>query len=288
MKFLNKMERKFGKYAIPNLTLFIIGTYIIGYLLDMVAPNLIIWLYLNPALILRGQVWRLVTWLLVPPGQLGFFTIIMLFFYYSIGSTLERTWGTFRYNVYIFGGILTTIVGAFVLYGISALVYGPVEAFVYSTVYSAAFGTYYISMSIFLGFALSYPDMQVLLMFLIPIKMKWLAILDLVFLAYDMLRGIRAGNWGICVVILSSLLNVLVFFLSTRNYRSVSPREMHRKQVYRRQTQQPGGITKHKCAICGRTEQDSPDLEFRFCSKCDGNYEYCQDHLFTHEHKKGK
>lgn len=286
MKFLNKMERKFGRYAIRNLTMFIIGTYIIGYLLEIFAPRVVTYFYLNPYLILHGQVWRLVSWLLVPPGGFDIFTIIMLLFYYSIGNTLERTWGTFRYNVYIFGGIFATIVGAFVLYGISILAYGPELAAVNMLGYSVAFSTSYISMSIFLGFALAYPNMQVLLMFIIPIKMKWLAILDVVFLAYDMIGGLMKGNWGICVVILSSLLNVLVFFLSTRNYRTVSPKEIHRKQVYRQQTRQRPGVTKHKCAVCGRTELDSPDLEFRFCSKCDGNYEYCQDHLFNHVHKK--
>ena len=81
-------------------------------------------------------------------------------------------------------------------------------------------------------------------------------------------------------------LNFLIFFFSTRNYRSVSPKEVHRKRTYHRQVQQPKGVTRHKCAICGRTELDDPNLEFRFCSKCNGNYEYCQDHLFTHEHVK--
>ena len=155
MKFLNKMERKFGRYAIRNLTMFIIGTYIIGYLLEIFAPRLVAYFFLNPYLILHGQVWRLVSWLLVPPEGLNIFTIIMLLFYYSIGNTLERTWGTFRYNVYIFGGIIATIVGAFVLYGISILAYGPELAVINTISYSVAFSTYYISMSIFLGFALT-------------------------------------------------------------------------------------------------------------------------------------
>ena len=89
------------------------------------------------------------------------------------------------------------------------------------------------------------------------------------------------------VTILLSLLNFLIFFLSTRNFRRMSPKEVHRRHVYRAQTAQPrrgAKISKHKCAICGRTELDDPNLTFRFCSKCEGNYEYCQDHLFTHEH----
>lgn len=281
MDFLNKMERKLGRYAISNLSIYIVGTYIIGYLMQFFAGNILEYLWLDPYKILHGQVWRLVSWLLVPPWSFSILIVITLFFYYSIGTTLERSWGTFRYNVYIFGGIIATIVGAFVLYGISVLAYGSQGAALVSMVYSTRFSTYYISMSIFLGFAITYPDMQVLLYFLIPLKIKYLAYLDLVYLAYAMIKG----NWGDRVVIIASLLNVLVFFLSTRNYRSLSAKEIHRKQVYRQQMRQPKGITKHKCAICGRTELDGDHLEFRFCSKCDGNYEYCQEHLFTHEHK---
>lgn len=282
MNFLNKLERKLGRFAISNLTLYIIGTYVLGYFLQFFAGNVIRYFYLDPYLILHGQVWRLVTWLFVPPWRFSFLLVITLYFYYAIGNTLERTWGTFRYNFYIIGGILTTIIGAFFLYGISVLLYGGQQAAVLSQLYSRAFSTYYISMSIFLGFAMTYPDMQVLFLFLIPIRMKYLALLDVVLLGFDMLRN----GWGIRIVIICSLLNVIVFFVCTRNYRFVSPKEVRRKQVYRRQVRQAAGITKHKCAICGRTEKDGDNLEFRFCSKCEGNYEYCQDHLFTHTHKK--
>ena len=284
MNILNKLERKLGRYAISNLTLYIIGTYVLGYLLQFFAGNLIRYFYLDPYLILHGQVWRLVTWLLVPPWQFSVLVLITLWFYYFIGNTLERSWGTFRYNFYIFSGILTTIVGAFVLYGVSALLYGGQMGAMYSQLYAGAFSTYYISMSIFLGFALTYPDMQVLLMFVIPIKMKYLAVFDVALLAYSMIQP--GSGWGIRVVILSSLLNVLIFFLATRRYHTISPKEVRRKQAYRRQMRQAAGGTKHKCAVCGRTEQDGENLEFRYCSKCDGNYEYCQDHLFTHTHKR--
>ena len=138
-------------------------------------------------------------------------------------------------------------------------------------------------MTIFLAFAVCYPDMQVLLYFIVPIKMKWLAAVYAVLILFQMLETGWAGR----VAILMSVLNFLVFYLSTRNYRRISPKEIHRRQAFKSQMRQPSprsGITKHKCAICGRTEKDDPALEFRFCSKCEGNYEYCQDHLFTHQH----
>ena len=142
-------------------------------------------------------------------------------------------------------------------------------------------------MSIFLAFAVMYPDMQVMLYFIIPIKMKWMAIVYAVLTLYEFI----VSGWAGRVAIFMSLLNFIIFFFSTRNFKRYSPHEIHRRQQFKSQMRQPrpgSGITRHKCAICGRTELDDPNLEFRFCSKCDGNYEYCQDHLFTHKHiKKG-
>ncbi|MEI3340480.1 MAG: hypothetical protein V8R80_11525 [Eubacterium sp.] len=96
------------------------------------------------------------------------------------------------------------------------------------------------------------------------------------------------SGWTGRVAILASVLNFLIFFFATRNYQRISPKEIHRKKNFQRQMKSArgNGVTKHKCAICGRTELDDPNLEFRFCSKCNGNYEYCQEHLFTHQHVK--
>ena len=149
-------------------------------------------------------------------------------------------------------------------------------------VYFGSFSTYYINMSIFLAYAATFPEMQVLLMFIIPIKVKWLGIVYGAMLVFECLTG-GIVTW---FVIGSSLLNFLVFFLTSRNHIHMSPRQMKRRQEFKRQTHSAPGITKHKCAVCGRTEKDDPTLEFRFCSKCYGNYEYCQYHLYTHEHIK--
>ncbi len=271
MKFLNKMERKFGRYAIHNLPAYIIALYAAGYLIWFLMPELLSYCTLRPDLILRGQVWRVVSWILVPPGQPDLFTIIMLYFYFSLGKTLEYTWGAFRFNVYIISGIIFTVIGAFLLYFIGGGMIGY-------------FSTYYINMSIFLAFALTYPDMQVLIYFLIPIKMKWMGLLYGFFIVLSVVQG----SWADRVSIIASLMNFLVFFMLSRNVRRYSPREVHRRREFKKQVQkiQPQGGTRHKCAVCGRTENDGEHLEFRFCSKCEGNYEYCQDHLFTHQHVK--
>lgn len=300
--FLYKMERKFGKYAIRNLSLVLILCYGAGYLISILNPTFLYYLTLNPYQILHGQVWRLVTWIMVPPSSLDFFTLIMLYFYYSVGTNLERTWGVFRYNLYLLSGMIFTIIGSFVLYAILNVqnevliqAVGAGTFFSNNTLgggYFMLFSTYYINMSIFLGFAATFPNLEVMLMFLIPIKVKYLGLIYAVLLIYNFLMS----PLTVKVVILASLLNFLVFFLTTRNYKQISPKEIKRKQNFRRAVKMgeqgrnstfSGGktvVTRHRCAVCGRTELDDETLEFRFCSKCEGNYEYCMDHLYTHEH----
>lgn len=283
MNWIDKLERKFGRFGVENLTMYVIICYVVGYFLAYFNPSLLSMLSLEPALILRGQIWRIITWAIYPPSMSNvlWFVIAIVFFYYPIGTSLERTWGSFRYTLYIFSGILFSVIGAFILYFITGA-YGI----------GSLFNTYYISLSVFLAYALSYPDMQILLWFVIPIKMKWMAIVYGVMVLYDMITYLRMGLWVYVVPIIASLLNFVLFFFSTRNVQRYNPKEVHRRREFKKAVAQSrvnpatGGITKHKCAICGRTEKDDPNLEFRFCSKCNGNYEYCQDHLFTHQHVK--
>ena len=279
MNWIDKLERKFGRFGVENLTMYVIICYVVGYFLAYFNPSLLSLLSLEPALILRGQIWRIITWVIYPPSMSNvlWFVIAIVFFYYPIGTSLERTWGSFRYTLYIFSGILFSVIGAFILYFITGA-YGI----------GSLFNTYYISLSVFLAYALSYPDMQILLWFVIPIKMKWMAIVYGVMVLYDMITYLRMGLWVYVVPIIASLLNFVLFFFSTRNMQRYNPKEVHRRREFKKAVAQSrvnpatGGITKHKCAICGRTEKDDPNLEFRF----NGNYEYCQDHLFTHQHVK--
>ncbi|MCH5249754.1 MAG: hypothetical protein J1E98_07465 [Lachnospiraceae bacterium] len=286
---MSSFEKRFGKYAIRNLSFVLVACYAIGYVLNIMSPGFIYYYFaLNPYAILHGQIWRLVTWILIPPAESNiFFTLIMLYFYCSIGTTLERTWGTYRYNVYLFSGMLFTILGSFLLMGYTYLF--PSDEFVrlgaynYFLLYSLYFSTYYINMSIFLAFAATFPDISVLLMFIIPIKVKWLGVIYGIMLIFSFLQG----DVNIKFAIAASLLNFVVFFLTSRNMMHLNPKQIHRRQEFKRDVRRgSSGITKHKCAICGRTEVDSPDMQFRFCSKCDGNYEYCEEHLYTHTHVK--
>lgn len=293
MKFSSNFEKKFGKYAVKNLSMVLIICYACGYVLRMISPGIMDFLYLNPyQIIFHGQIWRLVTWLIVPPSSFDIFTLLMLYFYYSLGTTLERTWGTYRYNVYIFSGILFTIAGAFLLFAYTAVFQNEVDTklalymlwVVDNNGRSLApmFSTYYVNMSIFLAFACTYPNMQVMMFFLIPIRIKILGIIYGALLVYQFLMGSIADQF----VIAASLMNFVVFFITGRGKVHMTPKQAKRRQEFRREVKKTTRVTRHKCAICGRTEETNPELEFRFCSKCQGNYEYCQDHIFTHTHIK--
>jgi hypothetical protein len=285
---LDKLEKKFGRYAINNLIVYLLGGYAIGYLLSFgqrfTGVPYLNYLTLEPYYILHGQIWRIISWVIIPPDTSIIWAIIMFMLYYQLGQTLERTWGAFRFNVYIFGGMVFTLLGAFVTY----FIYGGTLPVGYIGQITS---TYYINLSIFLAFSTCFPDMQVLLYFIIPIKMKWMSIFYMVIIGYEVVRYCLAGAFFAAVPVIASLLNFFIFFMMTRNMSRFNPKDIHRRNEFKRQatpprTQYRDGtpIARHKCAVCGRTELTNPGLEFRFCSKCNGNYEYCSDHLFTHNH----
>ena len=294
MKFINKIERKFGKYAIRNLMFYIIGLYILGLMIQLFGGDFYYnYLSLNVSKILTGQVWRIVTFIIAPPTDSSLiFMVFTLYLYYMIGTVLENVWGAFRFNLYFFMGILFHVIAAFLIY------------FIFGENYE--FTTYYINLSLFFAFALTYPDMEFLLFFVLPIKVKLLAFIDAIYMMativfgygfqflpvqmqYDMLMPlIQLGivpSPVIATAALVSVLNFVVFFLLTRNYKRISPKEIKRKRAYKKQVNIAKNNMIHKCAICGRTSEEFPELTFRYCSRCKGNYEYCQDHLFTHEHR---
>ena len=283
---MSNFEKKFGKYAIKNLSLILIMCYACGYLMKWINPGFFTYLYLNPYEIIHHfQIWRLLTWLIVPPDSFDFWTLLMLYFYYSIGTSLERTWGTYRYNVYIFSGILFTAVGAFILYGVSSLL-GAQSLGLWTTVngyitYPTMFSTYYVNMSIFLAYAATFPDYEVLLFFILPIKVKFLGIIYGAMLVYQFIVGYGTSsalfyyNLGIRFVITASLLNFVVFFFTSRRKVRRGPIQITRQQAakqqsFRHEAKKSGSITRHKCAVCGRTDETNPELEFRVCSKWNG------------------
>lgn len=189
MKWVYRLERKFGRFYIPRLMLVIIAGQAMVYLASQLSPAIqlmnrlsLVW----PA-VARGEVWRLVTFVFIPQTTSPFGLILSLYFYYLIGNTLENTWGGFRFNVYYLCGMIGAILAA-------AL---------------TGYGTgYYINLSLFFAFAVLYPDFQVLLFFILPIKMKYLALASGALCLIDLLFG----SWSARAAIVLSLVNFLLFF----------------------------------------------------------------------------
>ncbi len=289
MRWLDKMERRFGRYAIPNLMYYIIILYALGFVVQVVSPELYYqYLALDAAAILRGEVWRIFTFIIQPPTGSFIFIFFSLYLYYMIGKMLEYQWGAFRFNMYFFSGLILHVLVCLAIY----LVTG----------YNMSYGTMYLNMSLFFAFAALFPDVQFLLFFIIPIKCKYLGYANGLYFIITIVAGfivpIGTPTWrsliefGILatpansVAALVSFLNFIIFFLAMRRSR-FSPKDLKRRRTYGKKVKAAAArSSRHRCAVCGRTEKDGEELEFRFCSKCAGNYEYCQDHLFTHEHRK--
>ena len=278
-QILNKLERRFGRYAVPDLIKYVVALYCAGAVIGLLNRDIYYqYLSLNMEAVFHGQIWRLFTFLIEPYGfsrGMGMLISIIFFLFrvnlfFLFGRSLEQAWGTFRFNMYFFSGYLLNIIAALILY------LSPMHATLYDS------GFQYIYWSMFFAFALLNPNMEFLLYMVLPIKVKWLAILDAAFMLYQIFGNIRYGIllmrlgqyfdaemcFSAAVAIVVAMANFLIYFFATPAGGRYE------------------GGARHRCAVCGRTELDNENLDFRFCSKCEGNYEYCSDHLFTHQHVK--
>ncbi len=263
MKWLNKLERKYGKYAINNLMLYIVLLTGTVYLLSMFdrTGSFLYRLALIPSRVMQGEIWRLITYIFIPPRTSPIFIFFVLYFYYMIGTGLERAWGSFKFNVYYLIGIIATTLAAFLTRGTAT--------------------SLYLNLTLFLAFARLYPNHQILLFFIIPVKMKYLAWFNWALFGLTILTGPIPSK----ITALVALTNYFIFFGKDLI------NDIKRKQkVHKNRRRFESGKnwndqeTAHRCHKCGITEKDDPKMDFRYCSKCEGAYEYCWDHLQDHEH----
>lgn len=259
LKWLNKLERKYGRYAISGLMKYIVAANLAVFLLEVINPGLEANLMLIPQAVMAGQVWRLVTFILIPPATSAFWILFTLYFYYIIGMGLEQAWGSFKFNIYYLVGMIATI--------IVSLIGG-----------SPAIGVF-INLSLFLAFASIYPNHEVLLFFILPVKVKYLGILNAVLLAQQFIMG----GVGIKLMILASLANYFIFFGKDFIELFKTKKKVKRNKEKFKVIEMKDYV-RHRCTVCGITERDDPNMEFRYCSKCSGHKEYCMNHLKNHEH----
>lgn len=272
---------KHPNFGIPNLMLWIVAANVLVYILDLFSSGTFSGiLAFIPAYIFKGQVWRLITFVFVPSfGSNIIFFAISAYFYYFIGSRLEQQWGTARFNFFYGSGVVLAILVG-LLAGLVAG--GGVETATMQ----------YNNLSLFFAFASLFPDMTVLLFFILPVKVKWIAYLDAALLLYSIISLLLRGQFVMALLPVLAILNYLVFFgdslieaLRGRAQRTQyrhSRQTIHFKRAARQAKQKTGYL--HKCSVCGRTDADYPDLEFRYCSRCAGYRCYCIDHINNHVH----
>ena len=270
MTWLDKLERKFGRFYIPNLMLIITIGIAFVYLVDSYAQiNIASLLYLDRSLVFSGQIWRLITFVFVPQsGQSTIFLILTLYFYYFSGRYLEEYWGSFRFNVYYLSGIIITVIVALIT-GVTGVT-GE-----------------YVNLSLFFAFAKLFPDMELLFMFFIPIKVKYLGYLNWAILLLETGSALLRGDFLGALLVVVPIINYLIFF-GKSNYNQAKRRKSSviRMKDYKKKIKTVNKEYTHKCEVCGKTDTDYPDMEFRYCSKCEGQHCYCSEHIFDHIHVK--
>lgn len=275
-------------FGIPNMMLYIVaGNLIVRLLASMDSTNTLYSLLLfSPYHLFRGEVWRLFTFVFVS-NQNGLWLLLFLYLYYWIGTSLEREWGQARFTLYYLSGMLLTVIYGIIVYFLA----GGAEAAARTG--GILFTADYINLSLFFAFATLFPDMQLLLFFFIPIKIKWIALINAAFFLLSILQGIVAGYWFISLLPLVAMLNYLIFCYDELR-RALAPylRKKPRKTVdFKKEAQKFRKKQAKKnygkmCEVCGKTDVDYPDLEFRYCSKCEGIHCFCIDHINNHIHFK--
>ena len=268
--------------GIPNLMLYVTLGSAIVYLLSTFDRSATLYyaLCFDRSLILQGQIWRLFTYAFTYTGGNVLTTVIGLICYFSLGRAMENAWGTLRFNLFYFTGM--------VLMDIYAMLFG------------VAADIYYLNMSLFLGYATLYPNAQFLLLFIIPVRAWIFALIDLVLI----LAELFLYPFPYSTFPLVALANYFLFF--GKDVVNVIPLtwRANLRRLFRKKKTASGGKTipfptagsyqaatatvkapyTHKCTVCGKTDISNPELEFRYCSRCNGYHCYCQEHISNHTH----
>ncbi len=298
------LRKKFDRFCfqnrdkgIPNLMLYIcIGSAIV-YLFSTVSNNYVLYDFLrfDLQLIFKGQVWRLFSYVLTMQNGNILLTLLLLVCYYSLGRAMENIWGTLRFNLFYLTGV--------VMMDIYALVIGLLMP-QWQDYMSFAVDVSYLNMSLFLGYATLYPDAHFLLFFIIPVKAWIFALIDLLIVVF----GLISYPFPVNLFSVISLANYFLFFgKDVLNILPMSWRANARR-LFRKNPKKTGGNSgpkvvpfpkagsyeassatvkapyNHKCMVCGRTDASNPELEFRYCSRCNGYHCYCEDHIRDHQH----
>lgn len=268
MSLLKRLESRLRRWAIPNLTGLIIGGQVVLLVVYFLRAgqggggNPFANLYLIPGKVLEGEIWRVVSFVFIPFSTQFLWAIISWMLFYMFGNSLEKQWGVFRYNLFLGIGLVATVAASFAMLAVSP---GHIadNSFLYGTV--------------FLAFARLFPDFTINLFFILPIKIKWLALLAWFGYAVELVRG----DWMTRLLVIASVTNYLVFF-GREHYQDLKSGQ--RRRSYQAKTREATKSLVHRCLVCGLDSETSPKTSFRYCSKCDGQCCYCPEHIQDHQH----
>ena len=272
MKLLSTLERKFRRYAIRNLTFSIIAVQVSCLIAGLAEPQVFERMGLIPDKVLEGEWWRVVTFLAVPTVQHPLWAFFFYYLFYLMGTALEQHWGDFRYNLYLLIGYVASV-------GVALLGAWFLEA-------TDEVSNIFLEGSVFLSFARLYPEFQFMIMFVLPVKVKWLALFTWIGYGFAFLNGLlsfQPNGWIQSLSILASVSNFLLFF-GPELIRQLQSRR--RRADWQRQVTGKSQNPRHSCAICGITNLTHPDMEFRYCTQCADTPAYCREHLRNHEHRQ--
>ena len=244
--------------------------------------SFVYYLFFIPERIMAGEIWRLVTWIFLPIDFSVTNTVIVaivLYFYYSLSSDLELAWGKTKFNLFYFSGVILNIIYSLVMW--------------YAVKIPVLLTPVYLNLSVLMAFAVCYPDSVIRLFMIIPIKVKWLAIFEAGYFIYSGIVDYLRFGWGYALVPIIALLNfILICGDRILSYvRHIRPRKTKNMINFKKAAKKAKhdidkAPYKSKCSVCGKTDVDSPDLEFRYCSRCEGYHCFCVDHINNHVHFK--
>ena len=266
--------------------MYIIGFTAIVYIVDVMdtTHTFLDMLSFYPALIVRGQVWRIITWVFIPLSR-GLNNVIWfalsLYFYFFIGSTLEREWGSGKLTIFYLSGMVLSMVYSLLVYVVGFVLKLP------PGIINITPSPSFLNLSMFFAFATLFPDTRLMLMFFIPVKIKWLALLNAAYYVFMMVQSLLAGLYFNALFPVVAVLNFILICglpLPTRasiRHRKNAAMFNNTVKTTRRHIED---TYRHKCTVCGRTDKTNPELEFRYCSRCEGFRCYCDQHIDGHQH----
>jgi hypothetical protein len=258
-KWLNYLEKKLGKYAIENVTIFLVIGQSLIFTLSLSKPEYVSELLFIPKYILEGQIWRLFTFVFIP---FSFHPLLALFFwylFYIMGTALEQYWGSFKLNLFFLIGYIATVCTAFI-----QPLYHSSNTFLY--------------LSVFLAFAYIAPNFIIHIFFIFPVRIKWFALITWFVYGYSFI----SGNGITRINILAALVNFLFFFGYDFVLRAKSLKWRMKSRV---EDFNEKKMPRHTCTVCGKNSNLNPEIDFRYCMECKGQKGYCPDHISNHKHQ---